>query len=282
MNEISKALIMHEEQKNEENKFPLRIWYITIFIFGLFSIVFVYWLKYVQYWDISAFSLGDISAFLAALASTLAWYWFLESYILQNKELKASVKAQQGTEETLTEQTAHLKNQLKVIENQLILSKAEFQERQNEKETNKPLFFNHYVVSIDKLLFEENNVFNLNLILISKRADAKIIDIEITFSEKSQLMKKILEYENFYCVLHGFEKNETFKRQKLNISSYHSLKQIERLLAKNGIKKETDEILNAIIINIRLKIFYHSPRIGIDSDMYQFDINDKTINIKRI
>jgi len=110
-------------------------------------VVIYFWFSVSETNDWSNISLGDIGAVFSGTFTALAWYWFIEAYLLQSKELalqrrtletqveelKHSVRAQQGSEQALHIQSNALTRQLSIIEKQ-------FTDYQEEKKRSVPNF----------------------------------------------------------------------------------------------------------------------------------------------
>lgn len=113
-------------------KFPKRTMWISLLILLTMVAVICLWFSFSEANDWSNISLGDIGAILSGTFTALAWYWFIEAYLLQSKELalqretletqveelKHSVRAQQGSEQALHIQSNALTRQLEIVENQ--------------------------------------------------------------------------------------------------------------------------------------------------------------------
>ena len=109
-------------------KIPKRAKFITIGWLVVCGIIFSAWLNFSPDNAVRSLSLGDVGAFLSGIFSILALYGFIEAYLIQSKELrlqrfelKESIKAQQGSEQALREQSEALKSQLKINEEQFNL-----------------------------------------------------------------------------------------------------------------------------------------------------------------
>ncbi|PYE40967.1 hypothetical protein [Psychrobacter fozii] len=109
-------------------KIPKRAKFIAIGWLVICGIIFSAWLNFSPDNTVRSLSLGDIGAFLSGIFSILAFYGFIEAYLIQSKELrlqrfelKESIKAQQGSEKALKEQSEALKSQLKISEEQFNL-----------------------------------------------------------------------------------------------------------------------------------------------------------------
>ncbi|WP_299186114.1 hypothetical protein [uncultured Psychrobacter sp.] len=109
-------------------KIPKRSKFIAIGWLLTCGVIFSFWLNCSPDNTVRSLSLGDIGAFLSGIFSILAFYGFIEAYLIQSKELrlqrfelKESIKAQQGSEQALKEQSEALKSQLKINEEQFNL-----------------------------------------------------------------------------------------------------------------------------------------------------------------
>ena len=109
-------------------KIPKRAKFIAIGWLVACGVIFSFWLNCSPDNTVRSLSLGDIGAFLSGIFSILAFYGFIEAYLVQSKELrlqrfelKESIKAQQGSEKALKEQSEALKAQLKISEEQFSL-----------------------------------------------------------------------------------------------------------------------------------------------------------------
>lgn len=109
-------------------KIPKRAKFIAIGWLVTCGVIFSFWLNCSPDNTVRSLSLGDIGAFLSGIFSILAFYGFIEAYLIQSKELrlqrfelKESIKAQQGSEKALKEQSEALKSQLKISEEQFNL-----------------------------------------------------------------------------------------------------------------------------------------------------------------
>lgn len=123
---------MSDSQDSIDNelkiKIPKRARFIAIGWLFICGVIFSFWLNFSPDNTIHSLSLGDIGAFLSGIFSILAFYGFIEAYLIQSKELrlqrfelKESIKAQQGSEQALREQSEALKSQLKINEEQFNL-----------------------------------------------------------------------------------------------------------------------------------------------------------------
>ena len=123
---------MSDNQDSIDNelkiKIPKRAKFIAISWLFICGIIFSSWLNFSPDNTVHSLSLGDIGAFLSGIFSVLAFYGFIEAYLIQSKELKLqrfelkeSIKAQQGSEIALKEQSEALKSQLKISEEQFNL-----------------------------------------------------------------------------------------------------------------------------------------------------------------
>ena len=123
---------MSENQDSIDNelkiKIPKRARFIAIGWLLTCGVIFSFWLNFSPDNTVHSLSLGDIGAFLSGIFSILAFYGFIEAYLIQSKELrlqrfelKESIKAQQGSEIALKEQSEALKSQLKISEEQFNL-----------------------------------------------------------------------------------------------------------------------------------------------------------------
>ncbi|WP_201526448.1 hypothetical protein [Psychrobacter frigidicola] len=141
--------MQNEEVSDNDAKvrFPPRtIWISFVILLSMLTITII-WFKVANDCDWSKVSLGDIGAILSGTFTALAWYWFIEAYLLQSKELtlqrktletqveelKQSVIAQKGSEKAL-------QNQSKALEEQLEITAKQFKLYLKEYEGKKPLF----------------------------------------------------------------------------------------------------------------------------------------------
>ncbi|MGP9598876.1 hypothetical protein ACT3R9_04220, partial [Psychrobacter sp. AOP42-A1-21] len=120
------------------------MWISFSIILAMAAVIYL-WFSFNETNDWSNISLGDIGAILSGTFTALAWYWFIEAYLLQSKELalqrrtletqveelKHSVRAQQGSEQALHIQSNALKRQLSITEKQ-------FTDYQDEKSRSIP------------------------------------------------------------------------------------------------------------------------------------------------
>ncbi|MBF4490119.1 hypothetical protein IOD06_09495 [Psychrobacter sp. N25K4-3-2] len=109
-------------------KLPNRAKFIVVAWLFVCIIIFLFWLNFFYDNKVNSVSLGDIGAFLSGVFSVLAFYGFIEAYLVQSQELrlqrfelKESIKAQKGSEQALKEQSEALKSQLKINEEQFNL-----------------------------------------------------------------------------------------------------------------------------------------------------------------
>lgn len=109
-------------------KIPTRAKIITLIWLLICVISFFFWLNFFYDSELNSVSLGDIGAFLSGVFSVLAFYGFIEAYLVQSQELrlqrfelKESIKAQKGSEQALKEQSEALRSQLKINEEQFNL-----------------------------------------------------------------------------------------------------------------------------------------------------------------
>ena len=86
-------------------KIPKRAKFIAIGWLLTCGVIFSFWLNFSPDNTLHSLSLGDIGAFLSGIFSILAFYGFIEAYLIQSKELrlqrfelKESIKAQQGSD----------------------------------------------------------------------------------------------------------------------------------------------------------------------------------------
>ncbi|OLF34612.1 hypothetical protein BTW00_12645 [Psychrobacter sp. C 20.9] len=128
-------------------RFPKRTMWISFLILLAMGAMISLWFSFSETNDWSNISLGDIGAILSGTFTALAWYWFIEAYLLQSKELalqrktletqveelKHSVRAQQGSEQALHIQSNALTRQLSITEKQ-------FTDYQEEKKRSVPNF----------------------------------------------------------------------------------------------------------------------------------------------
>tara|TARA_B100001179_G_scaffold206545_1_gene170521 strand:- start:1378 stop:2337 length:960 start_codon:yes stop_codon:yes gene_type:complete len=123
---------MSDNQDSIDNELkiniPKRAKFIAISWLFICGIIFSSWLNFSPDNTVHSLSLGDVGAFLSGIFSILALYGFIEAYLIQSKELrlqrfelKESIKAQQGSEKALKEQSEALKSQLKINEEQFNL-----------------------------------------------------------------------------------------------------------------------------------------------------------------
>ncbi|WP_350655623.1 hypothetical protein [Psychrobacter sp. S1-30-MNA-CIBAN-0213] len=109
-------------------KIPKRAKLIAIGWLVICGVIFLFWLNCSPDNTVGSLSLGDIGAFLSGIFSILAFYGFIEAYLIQSQELrlqrlelKESIKAQKGSEQALKEQSEALKSQLSINEEQFNL-----------------------------------------------------------------------------------------------------------------------------------------------------------------
>ena len=109
-------------------KIPKRAKLIAIGWLVICGVIFLFWLNCSPDNTVGSLSLGDIGAFLSGIFSILAFYGFIEAYLIQSQELrlqrlelKESIKAQRGSEQALKEQSEALKSQLSINEEQFNL-----------------------------------------------------------------------------------------------------------------------------------------------------------------
>lgn len=102
-------------------KIPNRAKIITAVWLLICVISFFFWLNFFYDDRVNSVSLGDIGAFLSGVFSVLAFYGFIEAYLVQSQELrlqrfelKESIKAQKGSEQALKEQSKSLNAQLEI------------------------------------------------------------------------------------------------------------------------------------------------------------------------
>lgn len=106
-------------------KIPTRAKIITVIWLLICIISFFFWLNFFYDKEVNSVSLGDIGAFLSGVFSVLAFYGFIEAYLIQSQELrlqrfelKESIKAQKGSEQALKEQSKALNAQLEITAKQ--------------------------------------------------------------------------------------------------------------------------------------------------------------------
>jgi len=106
-------------------KIPTRAKIITVIWLLICIISFFFWLNFFYDNRVNSVSLGDIGAFLSGVFSVLAFYGFIEAYLIQSQELrlqrfelKESIKAQKGSEQALKEQSKALNAQLEITAKQ--------------------------------------------------------------------------------------------------------------------------------------------------------------------
>lgn len=120
---------MSDRQDSIDNelkiKIPKRARFIAIGWLFTCGVIFSFWLNCSPDNTVQSLSLGDIGAFLSGIFSILAFYGFIEAYLIQSKELrlqrfelKESIKAQQGSEKALKEQSEALNAQLEITAKQ--------------------------------------------------------------------------------------------------------------------------------------------------------------------
>lgn len=155
----------NENELNDSLKvrFPFRAIVITIvWILSCLLISFIWWKS--SYNNLSSsISLSDIGAFLSGICSFLAFYWFIEAYILQSKELrlqrfdlKESIKSQKGSEKALNEQSHALQKQLEITTEQFAIYLR-------QEEAKKPNFILH---SFRKMIVDYKNLTSFESITI--------------------------------------------------------------------------------------------------------------------
>ena len=111
-----------------EIKIPTRAKLITLVWLLLSFIIFPIIANYFFKINLQTVSIGEFGAYLSGVFSVLAFYGFIEAYLIQSQELrlqrfelKESIKAQKGSEQALKEQSEALKSQLKISEEQFNL-----------------------------------------------------------------------------------------------------------------------------------------------------------------
>lgn len=111
-----------------EIKIPTRAKLITLVWLLLSFIIFPIIAKYFFKINLQTVSIGEFGAYLSGVFSVLAFYGFIEAYLIQSQELrlqrfelKETIKAQKGSEQALKEQSKALKSQLKINEEQFNL-----------------------------------------------------------------------------------------------------------------------------------------------------------------
>lgn len=177
---------MHNEDILDDSlrmKFPFRAKMITT-IWLCFCLLGAFiWLKSFLNNQSDLISLGDIGAFLSGIFSFLAFYWFVEAYILQSQELrlqrfdlKESIKSQKGSEKALTEQSHALQKQLRITTEQ-------FEIYLRQEEAKKPNFilysFKKLSVDYKKLTnFESVNIDILHDYFYNENFDIKDCRLE--------------------------------------------------------------------------------------------------------
>lgn len=135
---------MSDSQDSIDNelkiKIPKRARFIAIGWLFTCGVIFSFWLNFSPDNTIHSLSLGDIGAFLSGIFSILAFYGFIEAYLIQSKELKLqrfelkeSIKVQQGSEIALKEQS-------KALEAQLAITEKQFNQYQDELRARVPIF----------------------------------------------------------------------------------------------------------------------------------------------
>ncbi len=192
---------------DKQIKFPQRTIWISVLIFIFMLTVAIVWFKIINNSDWLQVSLGDIGAMLSGTFTALAWYWFVEAYLIQTKELRyqrldlrKSIKAQQGSEEALKSQSNALKKQLSITENQFELYLSELRDR-------RPLF---------EVFHQELNI------------KSKIEDRENTNFGRSLIGNRVTVINGLVVVLANIKGNCNVKKigmldDQNNIHSYNSL-----------------------------------------------------------
>lgn len=111
-----------------EIKIPTRAKLITLVWLLLSFIILPIIANYFFKINLQTVSIGEFGAYLSGVFSVLAFYGFIEAYLIQSQELrlqrfelKESIKAQEGSEQALKEQSEALKSQLKISEKQFNL-----------------------------------------------------------------------------------------------------------------------------------------------------------------
>ena len=121
-------------------KIPTRAKIITLIWLLICVVSFFFWLHFFYDSEVNLMSLGDIGAFLSGVFSVLAFYGFIEAYLIQSQELrlqrfelKESIKSQKGSEQALKEQS-------KALEAQLAITEKQFNQYQDELRARVPIF----------------------------------------------------------------------------------------------------------------------------------------------
>ena len=196
-------------------KIPKRAKFIAIGWLVTCGIIFSFWLNCSPDNTVRSLSLGDIGAFLSGIFSILAFYGFIEAYLIQSKELrlqrfelKESINAQQGSEKALKEQSEALKSQLSINEELFNLYLL-------EAKAKIPVFTLSKIHTFKvKFLHEENRISNemdlleesidlLHFERDSYKLTEIIISIEVNnIGGRGKLIgvKSLIEIDNLYYI----------------------------------------------------------------------------------
>ena len=281
---------------NTKVKFPPRtIWISLIILLSMLTIT-IMWFKVANNYDWSKVSLGDIGAILSGTFTALAWYWFIEAYLLQSKELtlqrktletqveelKHSVQAQKGSEKALQEQSKVLAAQLKITEKQFSLLIE-------EKNINKPTFF----VELTKLQLSQicdaninREKFEVTIHYSNKRGNADIRDIECISPRENTVKTPITKFLEQY-LFEATSNLDTFTI-KSDFSLYDlALEQIKlgNYINDVGELGKTLTVMQKILIDIllacELRIYYDSKRLGMGMEKCIFHVFNQNVRLSR-
>ena len=200
-------------------KFPSRAKWITIVWTIMCLIGLLSWLMFFHNTEFNSISLGDVGAFLSGVFSFLAFYWFVEAYLLQSQELrlqrfelKRSIESQQGSEQALKEQSIALKAQLEITTKQ-------FKAFETELNGKKPRFIaiNTPEIAIEGSFqgHEEHLKISEKDYLLDSTQDKDILNSLITNSINI-VIKLDIENVGLACLLTYFETDLKYRLPEYN------------------------------------------------------------------
>lgn len=200
-------------------KIPTRAKIITLVWLLICIISFFFWLNFFYDEKVNLVSLGDIGAFLSGVFSALAFYWFIEAYLLQSKELKLqrfelkeSIKAQKGSEQALKEQSQALNAQLEITAKQFDIYLKDI-------ELKRPIF------SIYEGSDYSDSSNNLSMIImnlggeciLTNVSEKKITGIRLSIDTKVHIISRV----SFNHIMNNKSSPEYPDRSKFDVSFFY-------------------------------------------------------------
>ena len=202
-----------------EIKIPKRAIFIAIALIIICIITFLSWLHLSPENTLQSLSLGDVGAFLSGIFSILAFYGFIEAYLIQSKELrlqrldlKESIKAQQGSEIALKQQSEALKAQLEITVKQ-------FSMYLEELKLKRPIFFIHEAPSY--LSSRHLNITVINLggeCILKDVSEGNTNQKGLTISTSIHIVQRL----NLNSMMNGQSAPEYPDSSKFDISFFYS------------------------------------------------------------